>query len=189
MCSAYLLKMSRDWTFEGVDIPHRFYSSTSAIFQARLTKMQTAMISRDDLKELTSLVVAVTGEIGNNSFDHNLGNWPNIPGIFFGYDLHKKRIALADRGLGVLATLKRVKPELGTDEQALRVAFTEILSGRAPENRGNGLKFVRQVVNDNPINLIFQSGNAELEIIKNKGDLAIRRSSFNFRGCLALITF
>ena len=41
-----------------------------------------------------------------------------IPGIFFGYDLNKKRIALADRGLGILTILKRVKPELNTDAEA-----------------------------------------------------------------------
>ena len=151
--------------------------------------MQDELSIIPELSYIFSLIVAVTGEIGNNSFDHNIGNWPNMPGIFFGYDLHKKRIALADRGLGVLTTLKRVKTELNTDEEALQVAFTEILSGRAPESRGNDLKFVRQIITDNPIGLKFESGDAELEIIKNGGQLAIQRSAFNFRGCLALITF
>ena len=133
--------------------------------------------------------MAVAGEIGNNSFDHNLGNWPDIPGIFFAYDIHKRSIVLADRGLGILTTLKRVKPELNNDEKALEVAFTEILSGRAPENRGNGLKFVRKIVAENPISLLFQSGDAELTLTKDSDGLDIKHSTKPFRGCFALITF
>lgn len=96
---------------------------------------------------------------------------------------------MADRGVGVLATLKRIKPELNNDEEALYVAFTEILSGRSPESRGNGLKFVRKIVSENPIGLLFQSGNAELTLTKNSSTLDIRRVSEPCRGCLALITF
>jgi len=133
--------------------------------------------------------VAVAGEIGNNSFDHNLGNWPDVPGIFFAYDTQKKVVMLADRGLGILATLKRVKPELNNDKKALEVAFTEILSGRAPESRGNGLKFVRKVVSENPIGLLFQTGDAELILAKDSADLNIGSITSPFRGCLALVTF
>ncbi len=88
------------------------------------------------MPELFSLLVSVAGEIGNNSFDHNLGLWPDTPGVFFGYDLNKKQIVLADRGVGVLKTLKRVRPGLARDADALEVAFTEVISGRAPERQG-----------------------------------------------------
>ena len=96
---------------------------------------------------------------------------------------------MGDGGLGILATLKRVKPELNTDEEALRVAFTEILSCRSPESRGNGLKFVRKIVSENPISLLFQTGDAELTLAKDTDVLNIRTSSESFRGCLALISF
>ena len=69
------------------------------------------------------------------------------------------------------------------------MAFSEIVSGRAPENRGNGLKFVRQVIANNPIGLIFRTGDAELILKKDKADLDIHRSTTEFRGCLAFITF
>ena len=184
-----LFGLAQEWVLRNFEIQPQFYCANSAIFQTQLIKMQDILSKIPELSGIFSLIVAIAGEIGENSFDHNLGNWPNIPGIFFGYDIRKKRIALADRGLGILTTLRRVKPGLETDEEALNVAFTEILSGRAPENRGNGLKFVRQVVAKNPISLLFQSGDAELEIAKDSGDLLIRRSAFNFRGCLALITF
>lgn len=184
-----LLKMAKEWVFEGVDIPQEFYSPTSAIFQARLTKMQNIINSDNNLKEIVSLIVAVTGEIGNNSFDHNLGNWPDIPGVFFGYDINKRQVVLADRGQGVLKTLKRVRPSLSNDEEALKVAFTEAISGRAPEERGNGLKFVRKVVIENLAGLSFQSGDAILTLMRNSDDLNIKKSGESFRGTLALITF
>jgi len=184
-----LYKLSKNWVSKEIELPPDLYCSNSAVFQTRLTKMQDLLGEVKDLAFIFPLIVAVTGEIGNNSFDHNLGSWPDVPGIFFGYDLNKKVIVLADRGLGVLATLKRVKSELNTDAEALKVAFTEIISGRAPENRGNGLKFVRKVVSENSIGLLFQTGNAELILEKDSDILDIKEVSGNLRGCLVLITF
>ena len=166
-----------------------FYCPNSSIFQARLNKMESELDKIESVKEIFPLIVAVTGEIGNNSFDHNLGNWPDIIGIFFGYDLIKRVIVLADRGQGILKTLQRVKPELEMHNEALRVAFTEKISGRAPENRGNGLKFVKQVVADNPISLIFHTGNAKLEMQAHDTKIKISTSDSSLRGCLALIRF
>lgn len=184
-----LFGLAEDWVLKGAEVPSKFYCSNSAVFQARLIRMQDILVGVAELSPIFSLVVAVAGEIGNNSFDHNLGNWPDTPGIFFAYNIHKRNIVLADRGLGILATLKRVKPELNTDKEALQVAFTEIVSGRAPESRGNGLKFVRKVVAENPISLLFQTGNAELVLSKDSDVLSVRPSPKPFRGCLALLTF
>jgi len=184
-----LVKLAHDWTNDGMELPVTFYCSNSSIFQARLAKMQDALMRSGTFDFILPLIVAVAGEIGNNSFDHNLGRWPDIPGIFFGYDIGKRRVVLADRGLGVLATLKRVRPELKNHLEALRVAFTEIVSGRAPEARGNGLKFVRQVVAENPISLFFRSGDAELRLKKDNDQLFITRSHINTHGCFAVIEF
>lgn len=184
-----LFVSAKDWVVRGTEMPPNFYCSNSAVFQTKLTEMQRLLMNVTGLNQTFPLIGAVTGEIGNNSFDHNLGNWPDTPGIFFAYDIHKRVIVLADRGLGILATLKRVKQELRTDADALKVAFTEILSGRAPESRGNGLKFVRKVVAENPIGLLFRTGNAELVLSKDSDVLDIRQSPEPFRGCLALITF
>jgi len=73
------------------------------------------------LEQLSSLIVAITGEIGNNSFDHNLGKWPDEPGVFFGYDIAKGTVVLADRGgrqifvnnvdLTVISKLEEAFPE------------------------------------------------------------------------------
>ena len=170
-------------------MPPQFYCANSAAFQTKLATMQDMLASVRELTPLFPLVVAVAGEIGNNSFDHNLGNWPDVSGVFFGYDIQKRVVVLADRGRGILATLKRVRPKLDTDEAALRTAFTEIVSGRAPESRGNGLKFVRKVVAENPIGLLFQTGAAELILKKDSAELDMKHNPKSFRGCLALITF
>ena len=184
-----LYKLAKNWVLKGATLNPDFYCSNSAVFQTRLTRMQDLMGSVKELASTFPLIIAVAGEIGNNSFDHNLGSWPDVPGIFFGYDINKKIIVLADRGLGILATLKRVKPELCTDSEALKVAFTEIISGRFPESRGNGLKFVRKIVSENQIGILFQTGNAELILEKDSDTLDIRNVEESFRGTLALITF
>jgi len=187
--SSDLLKLANDWVISGGDMPPKFYCSNSAVFQARLFKMQDLLIASGKASKIFSLIVAAAGEIGNNSYDHNLGNWPDVPGIFFGYDINKGIIVLADRGLGVLKTLSRVRPSLANHEDALRVAFTEMISGRAPENRGNGLKFVRKVISENPIDLFFQSGDGELRMERNNSRLDIEKSKTNIQGCLAIIKF
>ena len=184
-----LFKLAREWVVHQTKFSEEFYCQNSAIFQAYLVKMQSLMVQKNNFGDLLSLVVSIAGEIGNNSFDHKLGQWPDVPGIFFGYDLNKRQIVLADRGLGVLETLKRVKPELKDHEQALLTAFTETISGRAPENRGNGLKYVRKVVSENLINLLFQSGNAGLKMEGQNQELKITKEEENFHGCLVLITF
>lgn len=184
-----LFQMARDWTVSKKDFPEDYYCQFTDIFQARLIQMENSLVKDASTKKNFSLIVSIAGEIGNNSFDHNLGQWPDTPGTFFGYDLSKKQIVLADRGLGILATLKRVKPNLKHPKDALKVAFTEIVSGRAPESRGNGLKYVRKVVAQNSINLFFQSGNAKIQLRGQSGELEIKESKDYLRGCLAFITY
>ncbi|MBU0668448.1 helix-turn-helix domain-containing protein [Patescibacteria group bacterium] len=166
-----------------------FHCPTRDIFEGRLTKIEKDLVGINMRINLISLLVAITGEIGNNSFDHNLGAWPDIAGIFFGYDLEKKVIVMADRGQGVLKTLKRVKPDLKNDKEALKTAFTEIITARAPEERGNGLKFVKNIVTENPLTLFFQSGNAKLTLRQNEQNFKIQKTQYGFHGCLAIINF
>jgi excisionase family DNA binding protein len=187
--SSNLFKIAKDWAIFGKEFSEQFYCQNSGVFQARVTKMGGLMMENKEAKSLFSLLTSISGEIGNNSYDHNLGQWPDTPGIFFGYDLGKKQIVLADRGLGILQTLKRVRPELKNHEEALKVAFTEIISGRKPEARGNGLKYVRNVIFKNPINLIFQTGDAKLILNSGSAELDVKKNKENIRGCIALITY
>jgi len=168
-----------------------FYCPTNDYFRFRLDKFNKELENAEINVDIP-LLTAIAGEIGNNSFDHNLGNWPDVPGIFFTYDLNKRQAVLADRGQGILNTLKRVKPSLQTESEAIQTAFTEILSGRAPETRGNGLKFVRQVILTSSFDLFFQSGNASLRIDKKTNQLQIMDYGvglIHVHGTLAQITF
>jgi hypothetical protein len=169
--------------------PEDYYCQSRDIFEGRLIKLQNILAKDLTLQKIFSLIVSIAGEIGNNSFDHNLGAWPDIPGIFFGYDLPRKKIVLADRGQGILKTLQRVRASLQKDEEALKVAFSEILSGRAPEARGNGLKFVKKVITENPLTLLFQSGNAELFIQEHEKKLETKILPASFHGCIAIINY
>lgn len=184
-----LTKLAYAWLEANREFPETFYCSNSAVFQARLISMQNELAPMPRVHAVFPLIVAIAGEIGNNSFDHNLGKWPDAPGIFFGYNLRKGEIVLADRGLGILGTLRRVRPDLRNHVDAVRVAFTEIISGRAPEARGNGLKFVREVIEKNSLSIFFRSGDAELRIGAADKALRITRSHLATPGCLAIIKF
>ena len=164
------------------------YCETNDIFSARLQSLSIKLSKITEIKEIFPLLIAVAGEIGNNSYNHNIGSWPDVPGVFFGYDMQKKLIILADRGQGILKTLKRVLPELKNDQEALQIAFTRYISARAPEDRGNGLKFVKDIILSNPIKLLFYSGQILLEIDKNSG-LKFKKNKIKFPGCLAIINY
>lgn len=166
-----------------------YYCETRDIFQARLDKMvnillNTEKISPDDIY----IMAAIAGEIGNNSFDHNLGSWPDIMGVFFSYELlnGELKIALADRGQGLKATLKRVKPKIKNDEEALLTAFNERISGRAPESRGNGLKFVKKNIKDRKMRLLFISGFARAEL---NDKMTTAKIDDSIKGSLAIISY
>lgn len=181
---------ARHWAqaAQAIEPKRDVYCQTRDVFQARLETLQ-AGLSRISPLTTVSLITAAAGEIGNNSFDHNLGNWPDTPGIFFSYSMRSRKVVLADRGIGILATLKRVRSNLTSADEALKVAFTEIVSGRFPEARGNGLKFVKSIIMDNPFTLYFQTGNAYLYLKQGDKDIFIQQAKTPIRGCFAIIGF
>lgn len=186
-----LFLLARVWaeSSKPSQLPEDYYSQTQDVFRARLDTIAVILDMNKNTKDIAPLLVAVAGEIGNNSFDHNFGNWPDEPGIFFAYDANKRVIVLADRGIGIKATLSRVRPDLKDDIMALRVAFTERISGRSPEQRGNGLKFVREVAVNHPVGVMLQSGTAVAEIARDEGKLVIKLAERNIPGTLAKITY
>ncbi len=171
---------------EDIDLHSEYYCQTRDIFTARLHSMISVLLKKNVSEEVVYRLSAIAGEIGNNSYDHNIGNWPDIMGVFFGYfkEEDSLMIILADRGLGIQNTLKKVKPQIKDDAEALHIAFTERISGRAPERRGNGLKYVRKNISEMNMHLEFYSGNAEA--ILNK-DFNIRSNIDHCNGCIAVI--
>lgn len=172
------------------ELPSQYYCERPDRFTSRVAKMGTELQKAGNISEqLASLLTLVAGEIGDNSFTHNVGNWLDVAGIFYGYNIDKRIIVLADRGRGVKTTLQQVRPNLTTDTEALKVAFTEIVSGRNLEKRGNGLKVVRSVVESNMISLLFRSGIGLVNIPLNPGLMRITMADGNVRGTYAVIQF
>lgn len=184
-----LYTLAREWVSVdvGIEPTSEFYCENQAVFQSRLMKMEKLFLPHEKELPWFSLLVSASGEIGNNSFDHNIGNWRDVRGIFYGYDMHKKMIVLADRGRGVQKTLRQVRPEIASDKEALHVAFTEIVSGRAPEARGNGLKYVRSMTTLSPIVVECWSGNAKAMI--RGGKLDIEETEIITSGCLSVLKY
>lgn len=185
------IDLAKKWAISKTQtqIPTSFYCETNDIFSARLQSLSMQLERLPELKEIFPLIIAIIGEIGNNSYNHNIGNWPDVPGIFFAYNLEERQIVLSDRGRGILKTLQRVVPNLKTDAEALKIAFTKYISGRAPENRGNGLKFVKDVISSNPFYLQFHTGNATLTLKQNTTELNIKKTDTKFHGCIAIIHY
>ena len=165
-----------------------YFCSDSFVFQSRLLRLERDLTEKEKTSDFSSLLLAVIGEIGNNSFDHNLGNWPDVAGVFFSYNLDKREVILADRGQGILKTLRKARPDINNDKEALRIAFTEIISGRLPEHRGNGLKFVKEVITGSKMKLFFQTRTAKL-YLKNQPEFKVEQAQNPIVGCLAKIEF
>ena len=135
--------------YDGEVPPNEVYCQTRDVVQARVESLRSSLQQHGWSQTQTALITAVIGELTSNAFDHNIGQWPDIPGCWFEFDLESTqlRVTIADRGQGVHASLSRVRP--GIDNmQALLIAFSEHVTGRAPEKRGNGLKFVMNVLRD-----------------------------------------
>lgn len=155
------------------------FSKTRDVFQARLD----TYVSRTN-KYLES---AIIGELGNNTFDHNLDYDSNhLRGAYFTYNEDGTFIVLADFGEGVRKTISRVKT-VSDDLEALKLVFTEHISSRSLENRGNGLKFVSESIIEQGWNLFFQSGTAVCSI--DKKEMSFYNSDIDIIGCLVIIEF
>ena len=156
------------------------FSSTRDIFTAR---MQSYIL--DTKKYLES---AIIGEIGNNTFDHNFIFENNYPrGVYCDLSYKQRYIVLADYGKGIRQSLISVLPSISSDLEAIETAFTKRISGRSPEQRGNGLKFVSDAIQQNAWHLYFQSGSGSCSIDENGKKFS--ESEISLTGCLAILDF
>lgn len=138
------LQAVRQWYEKGTKGPEilRDFCSTRAEFNGRLQSYFNLLKKSFD-ESCTFSILAALGEIGNNCFDHNMGHWQDEPGCLFireeGFSL------IADRGRGIANSLMSVYSLKGS-ESYIQIAFSKVITGRAPERRGNGLKFAKKSV-------------------------------------------
>ena len=184
------IKKAFDWLEQenGIDflLPEE-HCPVRDVFQSRANKMVIECSTIPSIADQAYLLGLVVGEIGNNSFDHNLGNWRDEKGAYFIFNIVERIIVLADRGSGVLFTLRKARSSIADDCEALTTAFTETLSGRAPENRGNGLKLVAKVVCEQKWKLVYYSGCGIYTIDSNT--LSCKISEKNIGGMVAILFF
>ena len=156
------------------------FSETRDVFTARV---QSFVLETEKYLE-----AAIIGEIGNNTFDHNFGFNGTYPkGVYCNVTYMRKYAVLADYGKGVRQSLSFVLPSIASDVEAVEIAFTRRISGRSPEQRGNGLKFVSETIQQNDWHLYFQSGYGSCSIDRN--GIQFSEMAFPVIGCLAIIDF
>lgn len=120
---------------------------TRDVLIARLSPLKNLVregLNPDDLP----LLISTVGEIGNNSFDHNLGQWRDVPGCWLEVQATGNHlwVCLADRGQGIYSSLSKANDGIESEQAAIEMAFEKFVSGRTPEKRGNGLKFVKRAI-------------------------------------------
>jgi len=156
------------------------FSATRDVFTARLQSFI--------YESKKYLEAAIIGEIGNNTFDHNFVFELQYPrGVYCNFFYKDRYVIVADYGRGIKGSLLPVVPSICSDKEAVEMAFTKQISGRTPEQRGNGLKFVSETVRQNNWQLFFQSGNGNCFI--NKNGISFYESNGSLSGCLAIIDF
>lgn len=156
-----------------------FFCSSRDIFQARLDSF-----IQNSNKYLES---ALIGEIGNNTFDHNWQYAENqMRGAYLNLTFMNRYVVLADYGRGIRESLSSVI-KLANDVQAVQTGFTKMISDRAPEQRGNDLKFVAETAISKLWSLYYQTGNGNCII--NDGKIDFLQAEDFFTGCLAIFDF
>jgi hypothetical protein len=122
------------------------------------------------------------------SDDHNFVFEKNFPcGVYCNLSHKQEYVVLADFGMGVRRSLLSVLPVINSDLEAVEIAFTKRISGRSPEQRGNGLKFVSETIRQNNWHLYFQSGNGSCLIDGQQVKFIGKTPSIT--GCLAILNF
>jgi hypothetical protein len=71
--------------------------------------------------------------------------------------------------------------------EAVETAFTKRISGRSPEQRGNGLKFVSETIRQNNWHLYFQTGSGVCSI--DGHEIKKKKKTPSIIGCLAILDF
>lgn len=152
-------------------------------FNARLDRLLKVFGNFGLDENQARLAVALVGELGNNVYDHNLGNWPtDVSGCFItaqNYQSANKRwleFIIGDPGIGFQGSLRNVRPDLNDDIKAINLGLSGV-TGWVNTKRGNGLQFVQKNILEKFFgNLLIHSGDGLVVIEKaNKRDQRVNR--------------
>lgn len=175
------------WFNDGLDCDYIVsnWCENRGQFNGRLSSYSSVLKNKFS-EPCLSLLLASLGEIGNNCFDHNLGHWQNQqPGCLF---VRGAAFAIvADRGRGIKKSLGSVLVDTDPNE-LLEIAYTQIVTGRAPEKRGNGLKFVTRSLKQCGVNLETHTDNLYFMNKENVG-LEFTQKELNNQGVFTYLSW
>lgn len=132
---------------ENLDLHEITHCRYADEFNARLGQFERMFRNFGLNDEDAKRALVIFGELGNNVFDHNLGNWPtNFSGsivVAQNYPEEKRiECVIADAGVGFFGSLRAAFPDLHSDLEAIQKGL-EGYTGRIGETRGNGLKTIQ----------------------------------------------
>lgn len=187
-------KLAKEWVKPGFHPNPKkfkdFYYSSEASLSGQVFITTREMLRGIMSDDHISVIISAVMELVSNAFYHNQGQWPDIEGALYVFDRTGRRIIIADRGVGLLKNLKLVRKSLNSHAEALRLGFTEQISSRGAEgHRGYGLIHVRNCVERELERLVYQTGNARLEVRASDSNIYIDEVSNPIQGCLAIIEF
>lgn len=162
------------------------FCNTRSEFNGRLFSYETILKNKFS-EDCLYLITSSFGEIGNNCFDHNLGYWKDEPGCLF--IRNESYCLIADRGQGVKSSLSKVYTLQSEDDSYLSVAFSRVITGRAPEKRGNGLKFSKRSLSKCNLNLYCSSNSEQIYLgaFEKEFENPFLNSQLSFQGTLTFI--
>lgn len=102
---------------------------------------------------------ACTSELFNNIADHTQFDIGGIAAQHFP-NLNRVGMAVADFGIGIPGSVRKVRPDLRADEAILLACTEGFTTQSSPRNRGAGLHYLLSVVGANRGTLSIYSGNA-----------------------------
>ena len=174
-------------TGQVTDRENVFYNETREQSNARISKWVRYFQSQKIELQDSVVLGAILGELTNNAFDHNLGQWDSMPGCVVGFQMNPTKkllqLAIGDRGQGIISSLQNTVGQKISPQDVLFKAFNERVSGRAPEKRGNGLKFVLKHINEKNNYLFCMTQGHEIiygssQIVFNLNDFSKKNTTF-----------
>lgn len=117
-------------------------------YESILAKLKHIGISDDT----GMLIGSSLGEIVDNAFSHNIGQWSNDLGplviLLMQNNIQKREltISICDFGIGFLQTIKHNYPKITTEAEAINLALKANVTGRPNQKGGNGLLFLQKNV-------------------------------------------
>lgn len=152
----------------------KFYSSKQD-FYGEYEEIFSEFIKIGFSKNNAALITSSIGEIIDNAFYHNLGQWNSEFGplvVFIAQHIPDKKninISVCDFGVGFLSTLAENYPFLKTEGEAIAVALKANTTGRINKAGGNGLVYLQKnIFNGFAGNIMIRSKNVLVAVDKKE---------------------